>query len=112
MTIEFLQCVILQTFRRMSFELSLCRQSATDRENLMALTSHCDEQNEELKRLQEELGELPGLKEKLSKCAKSKDLLLKTQQWGRESKSSWKLQLEVCSRLRVCLPQLTMRRGA
>ena len=65
----------------MSFYLSLCRQNAADRATLEALTSRCDEQNEELKKLWEELGELPSLKEKLSKCAELKDLLLKTEQW-------------------------------
>lgn len=65
----------------MSFKLSLCRQSAADKETLVALTSRCDEQNQEMKNLREELGELPGLKEKLSKCADLKERLSKTEQW-------------------------------
>ena len=44
-----------QTFLRLSFELNLSRQSAADRETLAALTSHYNEQEEELKRLREDL---------------------------------------------------------
>ena len=47
----------------------------------MALTSRCDEQNEELKKLREDLGELQGLKEKHSKCAELKEHLVRTEQW-------------------------------
>lgn len=65
----------------MSFELNLHRQSAVDRETLEALTSRCEDQNEELKRLREDLGELPSLKAKLAKCSKLKECLVKTKQW-------------------------------
>lgn len=67
---------VVQTFLRLSFELNLHRQSVVDRETFKALTSRCDEQNEELKKLREELGELPGLKEKLAKCVELKDPLI------------------------------------
>lgn len=43
-------------------------------------------QNEEMKKLQEVLGELPGPKEKLAKCADLKDRPLKTMQWGEKAK--------------------------
>lgn len=59
----------MQTYPRLSFELNLRRQSAVDRETFEVLTTRYDEQNEELKKLIEELRELPGLKEKLAKCA-------------------------------------------
>lgn len=45
----------MQTFLGMSFELNLCRQSVADKETLAVLTSRCDEQNEELKKLREDL---------------------------------------------------------
>ena len=56
----------LQAFLRLSFELNLSRQSAADRETLAVLSSHCNEQDEELQKLREEL---PGLKDKLAKCS-------------------------------------------
>ena len=71
---------------RLSFELNHSRQSAADRETLAALTSHCDEQEEELKRLREDLGELPCLKEKLAKCVELKERLVRTEQWREKAK--------------------------
>ena len=62
----------------MSFELNLSRQSAADREALAALSSRCDEQDEELQKLREEL---PGLKEKLAKCSELKERSVRTKQW-------------------------------
>ena len=62
----------------MSFELNLSRQSAADRETLAALSSRCDEQDEELQKLRDEL---PGLKEKLAKCSELKERLVRTEQW-------------------------------
>ena len=73
-------------FLRLSFELNHSRQSAADRETLAALTSHCDEQEEELKRLREDLGELPCLKEKLAKCVELKERLVRTEQWREKAK--------------------------
>ena len=69
----------LQTFLRLSFELNLSHQSAADRETLAALTSRCEEQDEELKRLTGDLGELPCLKERLAKCAELKEPLVRTE---------------------------------
>ena len=66
---------------RLSFELNLSHQSATDKETLAALTSRCDEQNKELQKLREDLGELSGLKEKLAKCAELRERLVRTEQW-------------------------------
>ena len=59
----------LQAFLRLSFELNLSRQSAADRETLAVLSSRCNEQDEELQKLREEL---PGLKDKLAKCSELK----------------------------------------
>ena len=70
----------------MSFELNLSRQSASDKETIAALTFRCDEQNEEVRKLREDLGELPGLKVKLSKCAELKELLVRTEQWRERAK--------------------------
>ena len=78
--------VILQAFLRLSFELNLSRQSAADKETLAALASRCDEKNEELKKLREDLGQLPGLKEKLAKCTELKERLVKTEQWREGAK--------------------------
>ena len=71
---------------RLSFELNLSRQSAADRETLAALTSRCDEQEEELKRLRDDLGELPCFKEKLAKCVEIKERLVRTEQWREKAK--------------------------
>ena len=71
---------------RLSFELNLSRQSAADRETLATLTSRCDEQDEELKRLREDLGESACLKEKLAKCAELKERLVRTEQWWKKAK--------------------------
>jgi chromosome segregation ATPase len=46
-----------------------------------ALTARCDEQNEELRKLKEQLGELPGLREKVARCDELKSRLLRTEQW-------------------------------
>ena len=70
----------------MAFELNLSRQSAADKETLAALTSRCDEQNEELQKLREDLGELLGLKEKLAKCSELKERLVRTEQWRKKAK--------------------------
>lgn len=56
-----------------------------------ALTTRCDELNEELRKLKEELGELPGLKEKEVRCEELKSCLFQTEQW-RERASK---QLEI-----------------
>ena len=64
----------------------MSRQSVADKETLAALASRCDEQNEKLKKLREELGELPGLKEKLAKCAELKERLVRTEQWRERAK--------------------------
>ena len=76
----------LQTFLRLSFELNLRSQSAADKETLAALASRCDEQNEEQRKLRKDLGELSGLKEKLSKCAELKERLVRTEQWRERAK--------------------------
>lgn len=81
----------LQTFLRLSYELNLHRQSAVDRETMKALTARCDEQNEELRKLREELGELPGLKEKIARCEDLKSRLFQTEQWREKAKK----QLEI-----------------
>ena len=82
----FFDLTFWQTFLRLSFELNLSRQSAADRETLAALTSHCDDQEEELKRLREDLGKLPCLKEKLAKCAELSERLVRTEQWREKAK--------------------------
>ena len=66
--------------------LNLSRQSAADRETLAALTCRCAEQNDEFKKLREDLDELPGLKEKLAKCAELKERLVRTEQWRERAK--------------------------
>ena len=71
----------MQTYLRLLFELNLSRLSAADRETLAALTSHCQEQEEELKRLRADLEELPSLKEKLAKCVELKERLVSTEEW-------------------------------
>ena len=75
--------IFWQTFLRLSFELSLSRQSAADKETLAVLSSRCDEQNEELQKLREEL---PGLKEKLAKCSELKERLVRNEQWREKAK--------------------------
>ncbi|XP_057538008.1 uncharacterized protein LOC130815535 [Amaranthus tricolor] len=75
-----------RTFLRLSFELNLRSQSAADKETLAALASRCDEQNEEQRKLRKDLGELSGLKEKLSKCAELKERLVRTEQWRERAK--------------------------
>jgi predicted nucleic acid-binding Zn-ribbon protein len=67
------------------------RQSAAKKETMEALTARCDEQNEELRKLKEELGELPGLREKVARSEELKSRLLKTEQWREAAKK----QLEV-----------------
>ena len=57
-----------------------------DRETLAALTSHCNEQKEELKRLREDLEELSVLREKLAKYVKQKERLVRTEQWREKAK--------------------------
>ena len=76
----------MQTFLRLAFELNLSRQSAADQETLASLTSCCEEQNEELQKLREDLGELSGLKEKLAKCSELKERLVRTEQWREKAK--------------------------
>ena len=64
----------------------MSRQCVADKETLAALTSRCEEQNDELKKLREDLGELLGLKEKLAKCAELKERLVRTEQWREMAK--------------------------
>ena len=66
--------------------MNLSRQSAADRETLAALTSHCNEQEEELKKLREDLEELPILREKLAKCVELKERLVGTEQWREKAR--------------------------
>ena len=66
--------------------MNLNRQSAADRETLVAITSHCNEQEEELKRLREDLEELPGLREKRAKCVELKERLVRTEQWQEKAR--------------------------
>ena len=68
---------------RLSFELNLSRQSAADRETLAVLSSHYNEQDEELQKLREEL---PGLKEKLAKCSELRERLVRTEQWRKRAR--------------------------
>ncbi|XP_057527557.1 uncharacterized protein LOC130806469 isoform X4 [Amaranthus tricolor] len=70
--------VPLQAFIRLAFELDANRQSAADQETMAALTSRCEELNEELTKLREDL---PSLKEKLAKCSELKERLVRTEQW-------------------------------
>ena len=75
---ETLIVVPLQAFIRLAFELNTNRQSAADQETVAALTSRCEELNEELSKLREDL---PSLKEKLTKCSELKERLVRTEQW-------------------------------
>ena len=68
----------MQAFIRLAFELDANRQSAADQETIAALTSRCEELNDELSKLREDL---PGLKEKLAKCSELKERLVRTEQW-------------------------------
>ena len=52
----------------------------------MALTSHCNKQEEELKKLREDLEELPVLREKLAKCVELKERLVSTEQWREKAR--------------------------
>ena len=67
-----------QALIRLAFELNTNRQSAADQETVAALTSRCEELNEELSKLREDL---PSLKEKLAKCSELKERLVRTEQW-------------------------------
>ena len=61
--------------------MNLSHQIAVDRETLVALTSHCNDQEEELKRLRGDLEELPCLREKLAKYVELKEHVVRTEQW-------------------------------
>ncbi|XP_057526266.1 uncharacterized protein LOC130805510 [Amaranthus tricolor] len=72
------QASAAEAFIRLAFELDANRQSAADQETMAALTSRCEELNEELTKLREDL---PSLKEKLAKCSELKERLVRTEQW-------------------------------
>ncbi|XP_057518115.1 uncharacterized protein LOC130799022 [Amaranthus tricolor] len=72
------QASAAEAFIRLAFELDANRQSAADQETVAALTSRCEELNDELSKLREDL---PGLKEKLAKCSELKERLVRTEQW-------------------------------
>ncbi|XP_057529899.1 uncharacterized protein LOC130808438 [Amaranthus tricolor] len=72
------QASAAEAFIRLAFELDANRQSAADQETIAALTSRCEELNDELSKLREDL---PGLKEKLAKCSELKERLVRTEQW-------------------------------
>ena len=59
--------------------MNLSRQNAANKKTLATLTSRCDEQDKELKKLREDLGEMPGVKEKQAKCAELKERLVRTE---------------------------------
>ena len=90
----------------------MSRQSAADKETLAALASRCDEQNKELKKLREDLGELPGLKEKLAKCAELREHLVRTEQWREKARKQLEGIIGSLDGLQTCLPPSAMRSGA
>ena len=70
----------MQTFLRMTFELSLAQKSVVDRKTLDSLTYMFEERKDELMKLREEVGELPGFKETLARCVDLKERLAKIEQ--------------------------------